>query len=489
MAADIAQYDVVIVGAGVVGCAIARELSKFQLKVLVVEKELDVGMGTSSRNSGVIHSGIHYSPGSLRAKLNVQGNFMFEELCKALKVKMSYIGKLTVAQDDEEIKTLYHLKEQGEANGVPGMEILPPEKMELIQPGVQGKLALYTPSTGIVCPYTFTIRLAESAHLNGVKFLLGTQVTGITRDGETFQISTHRGDRLTTRVLINSAGLYSDAICRMLGIDEYKIYPCRGEYLILDKRFGHYLKTLVYPTPHHGKAGLGIHLTKTVDENILIGPSNEYVEEAEDIRTTKEIMGLLIEEGKRLLPGLSTSDVIRSFSGLRAKQTPPQVGGFKDFVIERRRDYPNFINLVGIESPGLTSSPAIALMVKDLVGEVLPLVKKEDFKSEIPGMVGYFHEQPEELKNELLSKDKDYGEIVCRCEGITKKEVMEAFQNLLGVKTLAALKYRARVMMGRCQGGFCLPRIVELLRKEFGVSPQELLLHKEGSYLFTGYVR
>jgi len=483
------QYDVVIVGAGVVGCAIARELSKYQLRILVVEKELDVGMGTSSRNSGVIHSGIHYAPGSLRARLNVQGNAMFERLCRALKVKMNYIGKLTVAQDDEEIETLYRLKEQGEANGVPGMEILPPHKMQAIQPGVQGKLALYTPSTGIVCPYTFTIRLAESAHINGVEFLLAAKVTGITVNKGLFHITTHKGHKISGRVLINSAGLYSDAICRMLGIDEYKIYPCRGEYLILDKRFGHYLNALVYPAPHHGKAGLGIHLTKTVDENILIGPSNEYVEEADDYRTTREIMGLLIEEGRRLLPGLATSDVIRSFSGLRAKQTPPQVGGFKDFVIERRRDYPNFINLVGIESPGLTSSPAIAVMVRDLVAEVLFLNEKPGFKEELPGLLGYFHEQPQELKRELISQDKDYGEVICRCEGITKKEVMDAFQNPLGVRTLAGLKYRARVMMGRCQGGFCLPRIVELLRREFGIKPQELLLHSEGSYLFTGNVR
>lgn len=483
------DYDVLIIGAGVVGNAIARELSRFRLKIGVLEKELDVGMGTSSRNSGVIHSGIHYKPGTLRARLNVRGNSMFEKLCKELKVKMSYIGKLTVAQDEGEVKSLYELKEQGEANGVPGLEILKRDRMERLQPGVGGLMALYSPSTGIVCPYTFTIRLAESAHRNGVVFFLGRKAIDLKRANGLFTIKTDKGEEFSSKVLINSAGLYSDQICRLLGIDDYKIYPCKGEYLILDKRLGHHLNTLVYPAPHHGKAGLGIHLTKTVDGNILIGPSNEYVNSPEDYATTREIMDLLLKEGKGLLPDLETSDVIRSFCGLRAKQTPPEVGGFKDFVIEHRKDKKGFINLVGIESPGLTSAPAIALMVRDLVSEVLPLQEKSDFVPEIPGFTGYFHELPFEQRMDLISQDRDYGEVICRCEGITKKEVLDALQNPFGVKTLAALRYRARVMMGRCQGGFCMPKIVELIRREFGFRPEDFLLHKEGSHLFTGHVR
>ncbi|MFN3534407.1 MAG: NAD(P)/FAD-dependent oxidoreductase, partial [Desulfatiglandales bacterium] len=304
-----------------------------------------------------------------------------------------------------------------------------------------------------------------------------------------FLVKTQDGESFTSRVLINSSGLYSDQICRLLGITEYKIYPCRGEYLILDKRLGHHLKTLVYPAPHHGKAGLGIHLTKTVDGNILIGPSNEYVNSPEDYATTREIMGVLLQEGKELLPDLETSDVIRSFCGLRAKQTPPEVGGFKDFVIEHRKDLKGFINLLGIESPGLTSAPAIALTVRDLVKEVLTLEERRGFSAELPGFVGYFHELPYEERMDLISKEKDYGEIVCRCEGITKKELIDAIENPLGVKTLSALRYRARVMMGRCQGGFCLPRIVEILTGDFGLRPEEFILHRRGSHLFTGNVR
>lgn len=483
------QYDVIIVGAGVVGNAIARELSRYRISVAVLEKELDVGMGTSSRNSGVLHSGIHYKPGGLRARVNVEGNAMMSDLCRELKVKIQYIGKLTVAQDETDIETLHFLKEQGEANGVPGLEILNADKMQKKQPGVGGIQALYSPTTGIICPYGLTIALAENAAANGVHFFLGHEVTGITRSNSRFEINTSTGEVFHAPVFINSAGLYADAICRMVGITDYRVYPCRGEYLILDKRLGGSLNTLVYPAPRKGGAGLGIHLTNTVDGNILIGPSNEYIDEPDDYACTGEIIALLKKEGHDLLPGLSTSDFIRSFSGLRAKQTSPEEKGFKDFVIESRDDVPGFINLVGIESPGLTSSPAIALMVKSMVAEKLPMEKDVSFKAERSGRVGFFHELPPEEKAELVAEDQDYGEIICRCEQITKKEILDAIQNPLGNKTIHGIKYRARAMMGRCQGGFCLPRIIQILEKEFGYRPEDFFLNSSGSYLFTGYVR
>ncbi|HDZ91676.1 MAG: NAD(P)/FAD-dependent oxidoreductase [Deltaproteobacteria bacterium] len=483
------QYDVVIIGAGVVGNAIARELSRYALRIAVVEKELDVGMGTSARNSGVLHSGIHYKPGSLRAKLNVEGNSLMEGLCRELKVKIQYIGKLTVAAEDEEMPTLHALKEQGEANGVPGLEILDPEDMEKLQPGVRGLKALFSPTTGIICPYTFTIALAESALLNGVDYFLGEEVREVKRNGQKFTVRTRKGLGLVSKVLVNAAGVLSDKVCRMLGINDYTIYPCRGEYLVLDKRLGHHLSTLVYPAPHKGKAGLGIHLTKTVDGNILVGPSNEYVDGPEDWATTSYIMGKLREEGEKLLPSLTTSDIIRSFSGIRAKQAPPEEGGFRDFVIESRTDVPGFVNLVGIESPGLTSSPAIARMVRDMVSALVPLREKPEFKPELDRMTGYFHELSAEEQADLVAKDRDYGEIVCRCEQITRKEVLEAIENPLGVKSVTALKFRARVMMGRCQGGFCLPKIVRILQEDFGYRPEDFFLYREGSHLFTGRVR
>ncbi len=482
-------YDVLIIGAGVVGNAIARELSRFQLKTGVLEKELDVGMGTSSRNSGVLHSGIHYKPGTLRAKLNVLGNEMMKDLCRDLKVKIQYIGKLTVAQDQEDIKTLHALKVQGETNGVPGLEIIGRERMERIQPGVGGIRALLSPTTGIICPYGLTLALADNAHANGVRFHLGAKVTGINKSEEGFLVNTAQGDTFKSRILINAAGLYSDAICRMLGLTEYTIYPCRGEYLILDKRLDGSLKVLVYPAPRKGGAGLGIHLTNTVDGNILIGPSNEYVDHADDYACTADIIDQLKKEGKELLPAISTSDFIRGFSGLRPKQSSPEEKGFKEFVIESRKDIPGFINLVGIESPGLTCSPAIGLMVRDMVGEILPLEEKGQFISEQAGFPGSFHELPEEEKADLVAQDPDYGEIVCRCEHITKREVLDAIRNPLGSKTLSGIKYRARAMMGRCQGGFCMPRIVQILEGDFGYRPEDFRLYSRDSYLFTGHVR
>jgi len=483
------MYDIVIIGAGVVGCAIARKLSQYHLNVAVIDKHLDVGMETSSRNSGVIHSGIHYQPGSLRARLNVHGNTLMSNLCKALKVKIDYIGKMTIAQDSNDLNMLHKLKEQGEANGVPGLEILNKEKMESIQPGIGGIQALYSPSTSIICPYGLTIALAENSIVNGIKFNFGCNVNKIERNSNGFIVKCANGKKFTSPLIINSAGLYADRICRMVGINEYRIYPCRGEYLILDKRLQDKLSILVYPAPRKDGAGLGIHLTSTVDGNILIGPSNEYIEDPNDCRCTYEIMAKLKEKGHDLLSNLSTEDIIRSFSGVRPKQTPPEKKGFRDFIIENRQDVPGFINLVGIESPGLTCSPAIALTVREMVAQIRPIKKKETFIDKREGIVGYFNDLPEEAKADLVAQNSDYGEIVCRCEGITKKEILDAIDNPLGVRTISAIKYRSRALMGRCQGGFCLPRITNILENDFGYKPEDYFLFNEQSPLYTGYVR
>ena len=483
------RYDVLIIGAGVVGNAIARELSRYSIDVAVLEKELDVGMGTSSRNSGVLHSGIHYKPGTNRARLNVQGNALMTQLCKELKVKIQYIGKLTVAQDEADVETIHRLKEQGEANGVPGLEILGREAMEERQPGVGGIKALWSPTTGIICPYGLTNALADNAHANGVRFFLGHEVREINKTSTGFRVGTGAGVDFEAKVLINSAGLYSDHICKMVGIKDYTIYPCRGEYLILDKGLKGSLSVLVYPAPRKGGAGLGIHLTNTVDGNILIGPSNEYVDGPDDYACAADIIEQLKKEGHELLPGISSADFIRNFSGLRPKQVPPGVGGFKDFVIEHRNDMPGFINLVGIESPGLTCSPAIAQWVTGMVEGIVPLKKKGHFVSERPGRAELFHELSPEEKADLVAENPDYGEIVCRCEQITKKEVLDAIENPLGAMTVVGLKYRSRAMMGRCQGGFCLPRIVQIMQKDFGRKLEDYRLFSTGSHLFTGRVR
>ncbi len=481
------MHDVVIIGAGVVGCAVARELSRFELSIVVLEKEYDVASGASSRNSGVIHSGIHYASGTSRAQLAVQGNGQMRKLCDDLSVKYTYCGKLTVAKNNDEIRILEKLKSQGEKNGVPGLEIIGSDKMKTLQPGVKGIGALYSPTTGIVSPYGLTIALAENAHANRVIFRFGCNACRIHKKNDLFDIQLVNGEWIQGKIVINCAGVSSADVALSAGIGHYKIYPCRGEYHILDKRQGAEVSMLVYPAPHAHSSGLGIHLTKTVDGNIMIGPSNEYIA-AEDMSTTADVMRQLRVGGSDLLSGISTSDIIRSFAGVRAKQTPPETGGFADFHISAD-EISGMINCIGIESPGLTASPAIAEKVASLVGNMLVLSKKKEFISERKRRVKRFTELSKDEKQALVAEDPRYGEVVCRCESITKREIIDAVNNPLGVKTIAGIKYRAGAMMGRCQGGFCLPKILKIMQEDCGMKQEDIFYKGPGSPLIRGNVR
>ena len=473
-----------------VGCAIARELSKYNVKTALIEKEADVSMGASCRNSGVCHAGFKYAPGSMRALVDVKGNAMMDAICHDLKVKMKRIGKLTVALNSEDEPGLHKMKEQGDTNGVPGLRVVHKEEMQKIQPGVEGVAALHSPSSAIISPYNLTIGFAENALANGVNFHLGQEVTAIEKQPEGgFLVRAKSGDTFTAKVVVNSAGLYAAHICQMLGISEYRIYPCRGEYYILDKRLNGTLKCLIYPAPKKHAAGWGTHLTPTVDGNILIGPTAQYLDDPEDYACTPDIMAKLRHEGQMLLPAMRGTDFIRNFAGSRAKQTPPEVGGNADFIIEDRKDIKGFVNLMGIESPGLTSSPAIAEMVVGMIGNHLTLTPDPAFNPVRPGSVDFFEELSAEEKADLIAQDPNYGEIICRCEKITKREVLDAIQNPLGARTLVSIKYRGRASMGRCQGGFCVPRIVRLLRDEFGWKPEDFLKRGTTSPMFVGNVR
>jgi glycerol-3-phosphate dehydrogenase len=331
------------------------------------------------------------------------------------------------------------------------------------------------------------VALAENAVKNGVRVCLNTEVTAISKEGDLFGVETSKGT-YRAAVLINAAGLSSARISAMAGVEGYRIYPCRGEYLILDKIAGEQLALPVYPAPAAGIGGLGVHLTPTVHGNIIVGPSNEYIDDDSDYATTQAVLDKLFREAQQLLPTLQRKDIIGSYAGLRSKQAPPEEGGFRDFVIKEEEAVPGFINLVGIESPGMTASMPIAKRVTEMVRQKLAPAENPNFDPVQKGICR-FAEQSDEEKARLIAEDSDYGEVICRCQQITKKEICEAIENPLGVKTIAAIKYRAWPTTGRCQGGYCLSRIVEILEQEYGMAPEEITQRGEGSELFSGRVK
>ncbi len=476
------RSEILIVGAGVVGSALAREFSKYELKTVLVEKEGDVCCGVSKGNSGVLHTGLYYEKGSLKARLCVEGRLMFPKLAEQLGVPYVFCGKHVIAKTEEEIKDLERLRDVGEANGVQGLTIVSSEELNKREPNVDASAALYSPVAGIVSPYLFTIALAENALKNGVKVFLNTQVQDIEQVNDGFKITTNQGD-FFSNIVINSGGLYADRIAAMVDLDNYLLYPCRGEYLVLDKSCRGLINGMVYPVPPRIAGVLGVHLTPTIEGNLLIGPSAEFTDEREDTRTTREQILQLMNGAKDLLPNIPFDTVIYAFSGIRPKITPPDEKEARDFII--KEDLEGFINLIGIESPGLTAAPAIAKMVVQMIKEKMEMKKKGNFNPRRRGTVS-FHLLTPEKQFSLVNEDSAYGEIVCRCEHVTKREISTALANPLGVRTIASLKYRTRAGMGRCHGGFCLPKIVEILEKEFSMAAEEMFLKNKDSPLFVG---
>ncbi len=476
------RFDVLIIGAGVIGCAIARELAKFKINVVLLEKESDVASGVSKGNSGVLHTGLYYPKGSLKAKLCVEGRLMFPELAKQLGVPFKLCGKHVIARTDAELKDLEALKAVGEANGVKGLTIISGEELKKKEPNLDALYALYSPVAGIVPPSLFTIALAENALNNGVKVHVNTQVSAIRQVSNGYEITTNQG-AFQADLVVNSAGLFADRISAMIGVDSYKLYPCRGEYLILEKNCRDLINSMVYPVPPKIAGVLGVHLTPTLDGNILIGPSEEFIDDREDTRTTKEKIIQLVEGAKNLLPSIPLNQVIYGFSAVRSKITSPEEKGSRDFII--REDAENFINMIGMESPGLTSSPAISKLIVQMIKEKTDMEEKTNFnpirKRTIP-----FSEASRTTQSSLIKANPAYGEIVCRCEHVSKLEIIEALNNPISEKTISAVKYRTRAGMGRCHGGFCLPKIVEILHEEYGLSPEEIKLKNADSPLFLG---
>lgn len=481
------RYDLIIIGAGVIGSAIARELARYRLKTAVLERNPDLFGETSARNSGVLHAGFNNETGSKMARFCVEGNRLFDQTAAELDIPFQRTGKLIVGFTPDDHDQLLALKERGEKNGAPGFAMIGREKMRELAPAVEGNFALFSGSTGILSPFQYNLGLAENAAKNGATFFFSHPVTAARRTEGVWQL-TAGGEEFEARWVVNAAGLWADRISDLLGIPGYTIHPCRGEYFLLDPRIGPLLPLPAYPVPNYKTGGLGIHLTPTVDGNVMVGPSNEYIDGRDDYASTQQVMDMLIADGSRIFPHLKREYFIRNFSGIRPKLSGKEKGGYHDFVIERRDDLaPGVVNLVGIESPGLTAALPIAREVIRLIREVEPL-EENPFFDPIRRRIPTFHDKTPEQQAELIRQNPDYGEIICRCETITKAEVLAALRSPLPARTMTGIKYRCRTMMGRCQGGYCQTRIADILMEETGLSREELQYSKEGSWLFTGRV-
>lgn len=480
------RYDVLIIGGGVVGSAIAREMSRYQLKIGVLEKNLDVCYETSGRNSAVVHGGFAYDTGTLKARLCVEGNRMMDQLSEELDFRFQRCGKVLVGNTDEDMETLKRTLKQGEVNGARGLVIIDKERLHELVPAVVGEFAMFSPYSGILDPFNYTIALAENAHDNGVDYYLDHEVTAIDRDGDgVYRLATDKGT-FSARWVVNSAGLGCGRISDMLGIKGYKVIGSKGDYIILDKRTGPLLPMPVYPVPSN--TYMGIHVTNTTDGNVIIGPNAETVSDFAYYGVPQENMDYLADSASDLWPCIHKSDYIRNYSGILPKWVDDQ-GVIQDFRIEIRDDLaPRAINLVGIESPGLTAAVPIARYAIGLMKEREELKPNPDFNPVRRGIVR-FAEQPMEEQARLIAANPDYGEVVCRCEKVTRAEILQAIHNSLGVDTMVGIKYRTRSMMGRCQGGYCQMRIAKMIEEELGKAETDVPYARAGSQMFFGKVR
>jgi glycerol-3-phosphate dehydrogenase len=479
------MYDVIIIGAGIIGASVSREISKYNLKVIVVEKEIDLASGTTKANSAIVHAGFDAKPNTLKGILNAKGNSMFEKLSKDLDFPFKKNGSLVLCFDEADKENLELLKKQGEVNGVPSLRVLSGEETREMEPNISEKVvaALFAPTGGIVCPYEMNIAMAENSFINGVEFKFGAEVDAIKKidGGYSLLINDNKSGKdkiiLEGKVIINAAGLYSDVINNYISEEKFNIIPRKGEYCLFDKAVGNLVTKTIFQLPT--KLGKGILVTPTVDGNLLIGPNAIDVEDKENFDTTKEGLDDIIDKAKLSLKNIPTNQIITSFSGLRAKSET------NDFIIGEEKNLPGFINVAGIDSPGLTSAPAIAEMVASMVVEILKATLKVDFISTRKGIVR-FRELNNEERDTLIKSNPEYGKVVCRCEVVTEGEIKDAIRRPLGAKTIDGVKKRTRAGMGRCQAGFCTSRVVDILSKELNLPPTEITKSGRKSSLVIG---
>ena len=485
------MYDVIIIGAGVSGCAIARELSRFKLKIAVFEKALDVCEGTSKANSGIVHAGYDAKPGTLKARLNVEGSRKMEALSKELDFSYKKNGSIVLCFDEKDKDKLEELKARGERNGVEGLRILSKEELLKVEPlaGENAVAALYAPTGAIVCPFGLTIALAENAADNGVTFEFNTQVKGITRLEQGYQIHTEKQD-YETKIVINATGVYADEIHNMISDHKMEITPRRGEYLLYDKNVGGMVSHTLFQLPT--ALGKGILVTPTVHGNLLTGPTAVDIEDKEGTDTSGEGIEQVVQKAALSVSNIPGRSVITSFAGLRAHVTrmpdtqeaegeDQDRGGKEDFVIGEAADAPGFIDVAGIESPGLSCAPAIGEYVAEIVKKLLTPSVKENFVNTRKGVPSMALASDEE-RHRLIKENPAYGNVICRCEMVTEGEILNAIHRTLGATTTDDIKRRTRAGMGRCQSGFCNPKVVEILSRELQVDESEIRKSGEDSW-------
>ncbi len=475
------MFDVIIIGCGVVGAAAAYELSKYDLSLALLESENDVATGTTKANSAIIHAGYDPEPGTLMARLNVQGNRLAGEICEKLDVPFKRIGSLVLAFDEPDMAHLRELYRRGTENGVPDLQLLNAAQVRDMEPNTAENVAggLFAPSAGIINPWEFALAMAETAVLNGAELHLNSAVTKITAIPGGFSLETALGERFESRFVINAAGIHSGKIHTLVGGSDFGINPVRGQYYLLDKSQGQLVNHVIFQCPT--KDGKGVLVSPTVHGNLIVGPNYEPIE-TESRATTGKGLQYVAASSKKSVPSVSFRENIRNFAGLRA------CADKDDFIVEESPVAKGFFNLAGIKSPGLSAAPAIAVEAAALLKNAgVSLRPRSDYKNR--SAVLRFERLTDGEKQQLIAENPLYGRVICRCETITEGEIVNALHSPIPAVSIAGVKRRCNAGMGRCQGGFCSPRVCEIISRELGIPPTEVLEDRFGSSLLTGQTK
>ena len=470
------MLDAVIIGAGVNGCAIARELSKKKLNIAVLEKSTDVCEGTSKANSGIAHAGFDARPGTLMARLNVRGSAMMENLSKELDFPYKKNGSLVLCFNEKDMEKLQELKERGIQNGVKNLEIIDRREAQELEPNIGQQVvgALHAPDGAIICPFGLTIALAENAAVNGVKFFFETKVEQINKKENSYEILTNQGN-FEAKTVINAAGVYSDKIHNMVceSGDELEIVPRKGEYILYDKKVGSLVEHTLFQLPT--SLGKGVLVTPTVHGNLLTGPTAEDIEDKSEVKTSSEGLSAVLEKAALSILQVPSRQIITSFAGLRAHEPKG------DFIIGEVKGAPGFFDVAAMESPGLTCAPAVGEYVAEMVNAYLQPEENKDFIGTRKGIPNMALSSAEE-RQRLIQENPAYANVICRCEMVTEGEILDAIRRPLGATTTDGIKRRTRAGMGRCQAGFCLPKTIEILAQELKKDVSEIVKANKGSH-------